>query len=172
MILFVIIDKTRTDEFHVDKDGAFAGTIGLLNTSVEHLSTEFGFVVIFPAFQRTHVTSNAIGLLMRYTLDLPNEGGLGLRRVVWQANAPNNASVRAAERMGFRKEALMRWDRVLEGGWEKGKVGNDRAMPNRGAEGGDGEKQEMGRDTVTLSHCWDDWEEGGRDKVKSVMERR
>ena len=169
-ILFAIIDKTRTDEFNVDKDGgALAGTIGLLNTSFENLSTEIGFVVIAPPFQRTHVTSNAVGLLMQYTLDLPDQGGLGLRRVCWQANIPNVASVRAAERMGFRKEGLLKWDRVFHGGWETGKVGNNRPMPRRGE---NGERQEMGRDTIMLSHCWDDWEEGGRNTVKSIMERR
>jgi RimJ/RimL family protein N-acetyltransferase len=168
-VVFAVIDKTRTDEFKVDKDGgAFAGTIALLNTSVGNLSTEI-VIVIAPPFQRTHVTSNAIGLLMQYTLDLPREGGLGLRRVCWQANVPNDASVRAAERMGFRKEALMKWARVFHGGWETGKVSNNRPMPRQGE---DGEMQEMGRDTIILSHCWDDWEEGGRDKVKSIMEKR
>jgi RimJ/RimL family protein N-acetyltransferase len=169
-VLFAIIDKTCTDEFKVDKDGgAFAGTIALLNASLVNLSTEIGTIVIAPPFQRTHVTSNAVGLLMQYVLDPPGEGGLGLRRASWQTNIPNDASVRVAERMGFQKEGLLKWDRVYHGGWETGKVGNNRPMPRPGK---DGERQEMGRDTIILSHCWDDWEEGGRDKVKSIMDRR
>jgi len=175
-VLFAIIDKTRNDELHVDKDGAFAGIIGFLNTSVQNLSTEIGAIIIIPSFQRTHVTSNAVGLLLQYALDLPQDGGLGLRRVQWQTNAGNDVSIGTAERMGFRKEGLLRWDRVLHGGWEKGKAGNGRITPQRGLadqhKGVEGRGKDIGRDTVMLSLCWDDWEEGGREKVKGLMERR
>lgn len=148
--------------------------VGFLNTSVMNLCTEIGFVIIMPAFQRTHVTSNAVGLLLQYALNLRSEGGLGLRRVQWQANAANVASVGVAERMGFRKEALLKWDRVFHGGRQAGKVGNNRVMPRRGAPGevGESENEEIGRDTVLLSLCCDDWEDGGREKVKTLMERR
>jgi RimJ/RimL family protein N-acetyltransferase len=174
LVLFAVIDKTRTDEFHVDDNGAFAGMIAYLNTSAANLSTEVGFVIIMPAFQRTHVTSNAVGLLLQYALNLPSEGGLGLRRVQWQTNSPNAASVAVAERMGFRKEALLKWDRVFHGGWETGKAGNNRPMPRRGTavESGESNKEPMGRDTVMLSLCWDDWEEGGKEKVEAAMNRR
>jgi len=153
--------------------------MGFLNTSPANLSTEVGFAIILPPFQRTHVTSNAIGLLLQYALDPPSDssdgdgsisfgreqrggrGGLGLRRVQWQANSLNTASIRAAERMGFKHEAVLRWDRVLREGREKGKVGNGREVSD-----------DIGRDTIMLSLCWDDWEGGGREKVLGVMERR
>jgi len=128
-----------------------------------------------PAFQRTHVTTNAIGLLLQYALDLPVDGGLGLRRVRWQCNSANIASARVAERIGFRYEALLKWDRIMHGGWKTGKAGNNRTMPRGCGEPGKVEPdkvEEMGRDTIMLSICWDDWEDGGREKVKNLIERQ
>lgn len=166
--LFAIIDKTQTPAESMigegeKKEGTLAGFLGFLNTSRMNLCTEIGFVTILPQFQRTHVTSNAVGLLLHYSLDLPSAGGLGLRRVVWQTNALNAASVRAGERMGFRKEGILRWDRVLP----SGKVGN-------GGEERVGDPRQgcPGRDTAILSLCWDDWESGGRERVDAIMARK
>jgi RimJ/RimL family protein N-acetyltransferase len=146
--------------------------LSAFSTHPSRIYPEIGTVIIMPAFQRTHVTSNAIGLLLQYTLDLPNDGGLGLRRVQWQCNSANNASSCVAERMGFKREALLKWDRVFHGGRQTGKVGNNRVVPRRGIEDGDLSKQEeLGRDTIMLSMCWDDWDGGGKEKVKSLMER-
>ncbi|KAI4181280.1 MAG: hypothetical protein L6R41_006705, partial [Letrouitia leprolyta] len=90
--LYAIIDKTRpTSHPTNDPSGALAGMICYLDSSAENLSTEIGWVVILPAFQRTHVTSNAVGLLLHYALDTPEQGGLRLRRVQWHANSVNEA---------------------------------------------------------------------------------
>jgi len=59
---------------------------------------------------------------------------------------------------------------VLRRGKENGKVGNDRALPCRG-DGQVGGDSDIGRDTILLSICWDDWEQGGREKVISVMDK-
>jgi RimJ/RimL family protein N-acetyltransferase len=141
-----------------------AGMIGLLATSPTNLSTEIGFVITLPRFQRTHVTSNAVGLLLRWTLEVPAEGGLGLRRVAWRANVHNARSVRAAERLGFRREGVFRWDTVLPA--EKIEGGN-----RGGIRAGDPKPRSLGRDTVFLSLCWDDWEAGARESVNEVMQR-
>ncbi|KAJ7504820.1 acyl-CoA N-acyltransferase [Mycena galericulata] len=162
--LFAILDRESVTE---DGDGALAGTIGLLNTSAPLLSTELGFVITLPRFQRTHVTSNAAGLLLHWLLDTPARGGLGLRRVVWKANALNDGSVRAAERMGFRREALMRWDRVLPA-WKTEAMGGN----GGGVRAGDPREGCFGGDSVVLGLCWDDWEDGGREKVDAIMQRR
>ncbi|KAF7986826.1 hypothetical protein HWV62_12520 [Athelia sp. TMB] len=148
-VLFAIIDTTGAED-------AVAGTIGLQAASPANLSAEIGFVIVLPAFQRTHVARTAIGLLLRYALDAPSGdgGGLGLRRVQWQAHSENKASVRAAERLGFRVEALIRWDRVLRDD-KLGKVG-------RGGQ--------IGRDTWMLGICWDDWEGGVRAAVNAILE--
>lgn len=144
-----------------------AGVVGLLNTLAEHASTEIGFITIFRAFQRSHVSTHAIGLLLHYLLELPDSKsspygpGIGLRRVQWQAHADNKPSVRAAERMGFKLEGIMRWQRVLP----IGKRGYD--VPTERA-GGD----RKGRHSAVLALCWDDWElEGARELVRKQMER-
>jgi RimJ/RimL family protein N-acetyltransferase len=162
-ILFAVIDKTRNHS-REDDEGAIAGIIAYKNTSIANLSTEVSYVITLPPFQRTHVASNAVGLLLQYALEPTSNGGLGLRRVQWQANSLNVASLRTAEKMGFKMEGILRWDRVFHGGKARGKTGNGREPPT-------GSEDDLGRDTVLLSHCWDDWEQGGREKVLGVMDR-
>jgi len=158
-LLFAIYDISNSG---TAKHATFAGCIGYLNATTENLGIEIGHILILPAFQRTHVTSNSIGLLLRYALDLPSVGGLGLRRVAWQANALNKKSIKAAERMGFSMEGILRWQRVLPPG--KTAVGSaERA--------GDPMAGCPGRDTAMMSLCWDDWEAGGREHVDKVMAR-
>ncbi|KAF7357044.1 N-acetyltransferase domain-containing protein [Mycena venus] len=148
-ILFAVINKEQN---------VFAGVIGLCNTSPHNLVTEIGPVICFPEFQRTFVNTNAIGILLRYCLNLPEEGGLGLRRVQWSTHPANTASVGAAERMGMTREGTMRWRWVLA----KGKEGKEVA-PGRG--------EGPGRDSVMLAACWDDWENGGRELVEKQINR-
>ncbi|KAF8639346.1 hypothetical protein AX17_001565 [Amanita inopinata Kibby_2008] len=181
-LFFAVYDKTKADLSNSEKDdddggnggvgagagggGALlAGSIAFLNSSATNLAVEIGHIITLPPFQRTHVTSNAIGLLMHYALDVPSERGLGLRRVVWQANALNKRSIGTAQRMGFKMEGILRWDRVLPLGKESasnGRVGRGKEDPRMGC---------VGRDTAMLSHCWDDWEGGGRQRVGEIMAR-
>ncbi|KAJ7687697.1 acyl-CoA N-acyltransferase [Mycena rosella] len=158
-VLFAVLDKTAPGAPQL------TGIIGLLDTSPAHLSTELGFVITLPRFQRTHVTSGATGLLLRWALDALAAGGLGLRRVAWKANTLNVSSVRAAERMGFRQEGVLRWERALPA-W-KTEAGNGGGMRE-----GDTLPNCVGRDTVLLSLCWDDWEGGARESVNAIMQRR
>ncbi|KAK7468447.1 hypothetical protein VKT23_002960 [Stygiomarasmius scandens] len=160
--MFVIFDKTKTKE---DGTPPIAGLMGYLDTSAWDLCTEIGFVIIFPPFQRSHVASNAVGLLMHYALDLPENGGLGLRRVQWQANVMNAGSIRLAERMGFQMEATLRWAKVLPLGKE---IGSNGCAERRG----DPRAGYVGRDSAQLVVCWDDWENGLREKVDQVMARQ
>ncbi|KAG7439246.1 uncharacterized protein BT62DRAFT_939157 [Guyanagaster necrorhizus] len=103
---------------------------------------------------------------MNYALNLPGEGGLGLRRVVWCASAANEPSLGAANRMGFKMEGVMRWARV----WPEAKV---RASGGVRVRKGDPKAEEFpyGRDSAVLSVCWDDWEEGVKNHVDAVMAR-
>lgn len=157
-ILMLIIDKTKADLNH-DLGGSMAGIIGLLHTSERNLSTEIGPVVILPAFQHTHVSSNAIGLMVHYCFDLPIVGGLGFRRVQWTANPTNLASVKVAEKIGFVHEGTMRWTWVLPEGKE-GKMARVGDPLGR-----------LGRDSVLLAVCWEDWEGGARERVDELMQR-
>jgi RimJ/RimL family protein N-acetyltransferase len=92
-----------------------------------------------------------------YVLDAQPEG-LGLRRCVWQCNAANEASRRAASRMGFAFEGVQRFQRVVP----KGKIGNGVEM-----EGTLGES----RDSAVFAHYCDRWPQE-RGRVLDVMERR
>ncbi|KAF7330537.1 N-acetyltransferase domain-containing protein [Mycena venus] len=112
-ILFAVINKEQN---------VLAGVIGLLHTSPTNLATEIGPVICFHKFQRTFVNTNAIGILMRYCLNLPKDGGLGFRRVQWLAHTANTASIRTAERMGMTREGTLRWTWVL-GKRERGQRG-------------------------------------------------
>lgn len=161
IILFAILDKTTPD---ADDAPSFAGMLGLLNTEPEHLKTELGFAITLPQFQRTHVTTNAIGLMLKWCLHVPAQGGLGLRRVQWQTNALNETSKRTAERMGFKMECVVRWQRALP----PGKEGLSWGLSTIGE---DGKVQYPGRHTAILALCWDDWEVE-RERVIRQMERR
>lgn len=146
--------------------GALAGLIGFQSASPSNLSIEIGPIIVLPAFQRTHVASNAIGLLLQYALDPKERDGLGLRRVQWDCGSENMASMRVAERMGFVREGVLRWQHVYRDGIARGKVGNGRGLPSGSLEG------DLGRDTVVYGLCWDVWEEGARHLVQAIMDRR
>ncbi|KAI5986710.1 hypothetical protein EDC04DRAFT_2824174, partial [Pisolithus marmoratus] len=94
-------------------------------SEVDFAGTEIGAITILPPFQRTHT------------------------------NELNSQSVRAAERMGFKREGTLRWDRALPSG--KGKPGN--SVQSRA---GDPKPDCVGRHTAILAICWDDWENGGK----------
>ncbi|KAI6008879.1 acyl-CoA N-acyltransferase [Pisolithus orientalis] len=168
-ILYAIIDKTRSHpDSPAPSQADFAGVIGYLNTDMSNLEIEIGFIKILPPFQCTHVTTNAVGLLLQYALNRPSHlhaPGLGLRRVQWQANVLNLKSIRAAERMGFMREGVLRWDRALPA--DRGKVGNGAPLRE-----GDPEPEKMGRHTAILAICWDDWENGGEEGALCVMVRQ
>jgi RimJ/RimL family protein N-acetyltransferase len=167
-LLFLLIDKTKPASTTVGlegDEGAVAGHLTYINSSAYNLSTEIGYICVLPPFQRTHVTSNAVGLMMQYALNCPEQGGLGLRRVFWQANELNQPSRRLAERMRFRFEGILRWDRVLPPHKKAFGVGvNAREGDPRGKDYG-------GRHTAMYGHCWDDWEDGGREMVEAIMAR-
>jgi RimJ/RimL family protein N-acetyltransferase len=158
-LLFAIIDKTRTaaKDGTATADGTMAGVIGALECMPGQLKMEIGMIMVFPDFQGTHVAKHAIGAMLKYWLDAPSQGGMGFRRVSWTAHPANGASVAIAEKMGFIKEGIKRWTWVLP----EGKPGKD-AADDRGVG--------KGRDSVLLSLCWDDWENGVREKVLKLIE--
>ncbi|KAK1221550.1 hypothetical protein PQX77_015669 [Marasmius sp. AFHP31] len=158
---FVVYDKTRLDE---NQKPQMAGTIAFINSSAEDLSTEIGCIVVFPQFQRTHVTSNAVGLMMHYALDLPKDGGIGCRRVQWMANALNSASVGFAKKMGFELEGIIKWHRVIS---QSKAVGHNGSAIREG----DPRGGHLARDTAMLATYWDVWENGGREMVDERMAR-
>lgn len=152
LVLFAMLDKTKNV---AKEEDAIAGIIGLLNTIPRDRSTEIGLLFTLPAFQRTHVTANAVGLLMDWCFD-----ELEMRRVQWRSDPENFASIRVAERMGFRTEMVRKWDKVLP-------PGKEGIWPRKE----DVLAKCAGVHTVYLAICWDDWEEW-KAKAHAVMDRR
>ncbi|KAG9316816.1 acyl-CoA N-acyltransferase [Chiua virens] len=162
-LLFAVIDTTRPDADHPEWQGSLAGLFGLLETSKTTLSTEIGPAIVLPAFQRTHVGSHAVGLLLRYTLELP-PSGLGFRRVRWGASPTNTASNNLAKRMGFKHEGVARWKHVLP-------AVEENPRPGKEARAGDAGNGLLGGDGNEWGLCWEDWEEGGRELVERAFAR-
>jgi RimJ/RimL family protein N-acetyltransferase len=150
-VFFAVIDKTRPAS-EANPDGRAAA-----------LSVEGSFLIVLPPFQRTHVATHAVGLFLHYALDTPDEGGLGLRRVQWQADPSSTASLNAAQRVGFRKEGTLRWASFVVDGDERGKMYNRRGCPPYG------DPKARGRGSVYFSMCWDDSLERKRELVDERM---
>lgn len=164
-VYFAIIDKTEPDAAHPHWGGSLAGVVGLFYSSEANLCAEIAYLAVLPRFQRTHVASNAVGILMRYCLELPTASppGLGLRRVQWCAHTKNLPSAKLAERMGFKREAWIRWLSVLP---------EELALDGEKPREGDRWPERYGRHTLMLSTCWDDWEDGVKEVVWKQMERK
>jgi RimJ/RimL family protein N-acetyltransferase len=160
--VYAIIDKTISPE-KANIVSTFAGVMSLNKTNPVDAVTEMG-VLVFPAFHRTHVATNAIGLLLMWTLDPPSAGGLGLRRVEWQTHESNAASRRIALKMGFEFEGIARWQRTIP----DAKVG----LPMEALEKRNGTKGERpGRHSANYALVWDEWDEK-RPAVVALMERK
>ncbi|KAJ6114788.1 hypothetical protein N7486_000566 [Penicillium sp. IBT 16267x] len=144
---YAIIDKTRPPSSD-DAEGELAGTISYIDTSPVHLSTELGFVVVLPPYQRSHVAANAVGLMLLNAFAASEDSG-----------------VRLAEKMGFERVGVTKWHRRFAKGATTGKVGNGRGLPP----GSDPE--DLWRDTVELSISWEDWLGGGEEKARVIMSR-
>jgi len=84
--------------------------------------------------------------------------------VEWRTSAVNESSIRAAERMGMKRDGCFRWMMALRP--DAGKTGN--GQPRRR---GDPREEDLGRNTVSLGLCWDEWEDSVRDHVDGVMAR-
>lgn len=162
--------QTKQLETFKVTEGTFAGIVGFLNSEPAHSAVEIGHVMIFPRFQRTSVGSNLYNVCLRHLLDpLPQD--LNMRRVVWQANASNTPSVNAAKRIGFQWEGLIRWQRVLPKG--KKTTEDCEGLESKGLPTSDKSGRQLGpgRHTAQLSLCWDDWLNGGREKVEALLKR-
>lgn len=119
--------------------------------------------MILPGYQHTHVAKTSVGLLLEYTLEPKEKGGLGLVRVDWLASTMNKGSIGLAERMGFRKIAVIPWHMRFVKGMSRGKIGNGKELPP----GGD--REDVWRDSCLLSVAWDEWVGGVRERVLKIL---
>jgi RimJ/RimL family protein N-acetyltransferase len=164
MLTYAIIDKTRPPSKE-DDEGALAGMVSYQSVSKINQSAEIGYIIILPAFQGTHVATNAAGILLENALTSTEEGGLGFKRMVWQASSVNEASIRLAEKLGFCREGTLSWYRKVPHGKKKFKIGNGRPLPR------DSHIDDVWRDMIVLSHCFDQWQHGGLETVRAAMDR-
>lgn len=89
--------------------GPAAGWLGLLDVQPAHAAIELGNVWFPPGLARTRAATEAMFLLLDHAF------ALGYRRVAWKCNALNGASRRAAERLGFALDGVLRAHMVVRG---------------------------------------------------------
>jgi len=78
------------------------GVVCFAETDTEHGLTEIGHVTWSPLMQRTAIGTEAVFLMLNYAFST------GYRRVAWRCDSLNQASRRAAERIGFTYEGRFR----------------------------------------------------------------
>jgi RimJ/RimL family protein N-acetyltransferase len=89
--------------------GPAAGWLALLDVQPAHASIELGNIWFPPGLARTRAATEAMFLLLDHAF------ALGYRRVAWKCNALNAASRRAAERLGFALDGVLRAHMVVRG---------------------------------------------------------
>jgi RimJ/RimL family protein N-acetyltransferase len=90
--------------------GQVSGWLTLMDIQPHAASIEIGNIWFGPPMQRTRAATEAIFLALRLAMD-----DLGYRRMTWKCNALNAPSRRAAERLGFTYEGLLRAHMVVKG---------------------------------------------------------
>ena len=90
--------------------GAASGWLTLMEIEPAHAAIELGHIWFAPRMQRTRAGTEAMLMLLRLAAD-----DLGYRRLVWKCDSRNAPSRRAAERLGFTYEGLLRSHRVVKG---------------------------------------------------------
>lgn len=86
------------------------GFCGYCRMNPDHGVIEVGHVHFSPSLQKTPIATEALYLLMQYALEI-----LGYRRYEWECNSLNEASKRAAIRLGFHFEGTFRQSNVFKG---------------------------------------------------------
>jgi RimJ/RimL family protein N-acetyltransferase len=90
--------------------GMASGWLSLMEIEPVHAAIELGNIWFSPRLQRTRAATEAMYLLLKRAGD-----ELGYRRLVWKCNALNAASIRAAHRLGFTPEGVLRAHKVVKG---------------------------------------------------------
>ncbi|WP_043359915.1 GNAT family N-acetyltransferase [Belnapia sp. F-4-1] len=89
------------------RPGHAAGWLALLDIRPADAAIELGNIWFPPGLARTRASTEAMFLLIDLAFSL------GYRRIAWKCNTLNTASCRAAERLGFRLEGVLRAHMVV-----------------------------------------------------------
>lgn len=100
-LFYAIVSKTS---------GQAAGMASFMRMNPQDGVVEIGNIWFSPALQRTRAATEALFLMMRYAME-----ELGCRRLEWKCNALNEASRRAALRLGFAYEGTFRNHMIVKG---------------------------------------------------------
>jgi RimJ/RimL family protein N-acetyltransferase len=92
------------------RTGTVDGWLTLMDIQPGNAAIELGNIWFSPRMQRSRAATEAMFLLMRHAMD-----DLGYRRLLCKCNAHNAPSRRAAERLGFVPEGVLRAHMVVKG---------------------------------------------------------
>lgn len=90
--------------------GKAVGIAGYARIDTTNGVIEVGGLTYSPLMQKTALATEAMFLMMQNAFD-----NLGYRRYEWKCDSLNQASCRAAERLGFRYEGLFRQANIYKG---------------------------------------------------------
>jgi len=90
--------------------GAPCGWLTLMDIQPRNASIELGNIWLSPALQRTRAATESFFLIISYVF-----ANLYYRRLSWKCNALNVPSRRAALRMGFSAEGILRNHMIVKG---------------------------------------------------------
>jgi RimJ/RimL family protein N-acetyltransferase len=91
-------------------EGEAKGWASFMRIEPEHGVIEVGNILYSPELQKTRAATEAMYLMAGHVFD-----HLGYRRYEWKCNALNEASRRAARRLGFTFEGIFRQHMVVKG---------------------------------------------------------
>lgn len=106
----LVADRKRAFFAVVGPDDEAQGWMCLMEASAAHKTIELGYVLYAPSLQRTTLATEAFYLAMAHVFDT-----LGYQRLEWTCTAQNMRSRRAADRLGFVFEGVMRRKLILKG---------------------------------------------------------
>lgn len=106
----LVADPLRAFFAVTGPDDAALGWLCLMEGSTAHKSIELGYVLYAPTMQRTTLATEAFYLVMAHAFET-----LKVDRLEWTCTAENARSRRAADRLGFVFEGILRRKLVLKG---------------------------------------------------------
>jgi RimJ/RimL family protein N-acetyltransferase len=102
--------KWQTHIFQTPKTGEVLGMASYMRIRPDAGSAEIGAIVYSNKLKRTPAATEAMHLMAKHIFD-----DLGYRRYEWKCDSANEASKRAALRLGFTYEGTFRQDGVIKG---------------------------------------------------------
>lgn len=151
MFTYAILSKRDARTNVAVNEGEVAGMVSLTKADAQSRRAEIGLLQILPAFQNRGIATRAGALLLEYGMSAPDRGGLGLVRLEWHSSAQNEASIKVARRLDFQETATVEYEKCIQNGVERGKIGNGKEKPPGTAAG------DVWRDIIIFSMTWKDW---------------